>query len=62
MAMVLRRDISFAGFWKWNSFCCLESWGVVSWVVVLGGEMMSLEGIPTLGRQGILELADVILR
>lgn len=60
MAMVLRRDMSFAGFWKWKRCCCLEDWGVVSWVVVLGGEMMSWEGILVLGRQGVL--ADVILR
>ena len=44
MATVLRRDMSFAGFWKWKSCCCcccLESWGIVSWVVVCGGKMMS---------------------
>ena len=48
IAMVRRKDMSFAGFWKWYSCCCrcfgwvLDRWGVVSWVVVFGGEMMSM--------------------
>lgn len=58
--MVLRRDMSFAGFWKWYS-CFWEEWGVVSWVVVVEGEMMFFgEGIRMLGEYGILDLGDVI--